>query len=777
MTMDGMNDFQLAMLQVDKKIELANELEVKGQSAEALAAYQSVFDLAKQLGIPLYIHQLSTIWMGIGFCHANRHEWDEALRFYGLVEMALRSVALARQRQGVSDESMQAEVRQWMQAVPHDLRVVVADGFEPVAALSTLYESIALVYENTGRMDSAQLYYGQAQNGHQQLNNVEGMARIWYYQGYHAQRRKEWPRLLEVSQGFLQFAQQRERVNDQITAAQWMAQAQANLGRDLQALAALSLVVEIEQKAGHADLARDQQLLGQLRQGLGLALQKYTTSLQAKPQPIRPVPTSFRALPQLFSKIVPHKSVERGAPELLFVATAGNLETAVDFLRYFSLLPFPVSFELMRQFENPNAPRSQNADFRLEWMMSDILPGKMLTMTPLSDAQRGEFGALNAGNRRFSVVVEEAKGGLFSKPKREPTPFVYEAYVLDWWGVEGASVYAYSTWQQPTLETVDGLIRVLEQRVAQHGAATGLLTQIGRLHRFAGRFDAAAMYYCREIQQGLRADGTPGAGIQTAFCNLGTIYKKLQKFDLAILCYKLALYLNPNYFEPLVSMAGIMEETPAQLLCLSRAERLQPESPIVVNALQNFCSEFPQNFPHLLQIVRETSLAVDLSQPFITFVLSDPAAAVKRVLAGSVGPTAAPVTPQRGALSSLDEACRILEAFATAHSGRGGWNAAVENMTEFSKGADGKTNVTSKPGAVLQLASRPELIVRVILDEQGGTVRLMKEIQIPGVPQSGMKAVATQTFPAQAEKLWEALMGWVNEGALICRDGQWNCRE
>jgi tetratricopeptide (TPR) repeat protein len=111
---DSLHDFQRRVAMVDDQIRKADMLEAENQIDAALAAYQSCFEIAIRQNVPVYISQLAHIWMGVGFCYADRYQWERALQMYQLVENMLKSTTtVASSSTQPIGEELDARVQEW----------------------------------------------------------------------------------------------------------------------------------------------------------------------------------------------------------------------------------------------------------------------------------------------------------------------------------------------------------------------------------------------------------------------------------------------------------------------------------------------------------------------------------------------------------------------------------------------------------------------------------------------------------------------------------------
>ena len=75
-------DYSGAIARLTAAIQQAHALEQSRQVDAAQAAYQTCLTMAQGYAM-LQADQLFEIWMGLGFCQADRNDWPGALAWYG----------------------------------------------------------------------------------------------------------------------------------------------------------------------------------------------------------------------------------------------------------------------------------------------------------------------------------------------------------------------------------------------------------------------------------------------------------------------------------------------------------------------------------------------------------------------------------------------------------------------------------------------------------------------------------------------------------------------
>ena len=116
---------------VDAQIAKADALEAERQIDAAFAAYRECFDIAVRENVPLYMYQLVHIWVGVGFCYADRNQWSQAIQLYRLVDTALKS-ALAIRAQPHNPSRQAWEItKEWAEYLPLGVHVIATQDYDP----------------------------------------------------------------------------------------------------------------------------------------------------------------------------------------------------------------------------------------------------------------------------------------------------------------------------------------------------------------------------------------------------------------------------------------------------------------------------------------------------------------------------------------------------------------------------------------------------------------------------------------------------------------------
>lgn len=798
-------EFQHKIDRLEEHIRRADELEQKRKVEEALAAYKACFDLAVREGAPFFLYHLTRIWMGVGFCYANRNQWKPALQMYHLVESALQS---APTRLNPYSTATPAQAQKWARFIPPGLQLLYPEGFDPDPDFAAVYESIGLAYENSNQVTQAMDYYRKSVGLYTRLGDDVSAARVWHCMAVSCQRRADWPALEKTARRMLELYQTPDDTRwreECLVAWRFLAQASWNQGQLLDAIESLRLAVEAGQVLQHPDLAKDQKRLDEFRQGLAEHLsQRQGQGPKPNGQPLFDH-AKFQPLANLFTRVAFEKVADArgGESEYEFVLRTKRFEDALRVVRVFHLTALPVNLACLRQNADPKAKFPKDSELWIEWYLADVEPGRPIDKTIIPAKVHIEMANANLHSRHFKIVLEEEKLGFLGKPRRELIAD-HAPFVLDWRGLEGSAVYARSAWQDPDYDHVEPVLDLLTQRLDEHGPAAGLYTQMGLLYGLIGKHEQAIDCYAREIEMALQPNGRPGFGALAALCHLGAAFKQLEEFEFARAAYRLALTLNPNYYEPLVSLPGLLEDFGQQLLCLSRAYRLRPDDPRLAQGVEFMCEPFPHAAADVFHVIKELSQTVDLTRPLPELTLTNPAAVLRELLPEIFTAAAPPpndAADADAAYAALTDACAtpasapapyvealetfsepepvgptpihtvndaeyVLVQFARSHLGPSNeprWGVGVEAMKEFGKNGA----LRSVPGAVLPLSPDPEQCIRVTMEDHTCVVHIMQEFQIPNTPHKGLKPAFIEKCAARADALLDLLNSFVMRGLLV----------
>lgn len=89
-------------------------------------------------------------------------------------------------------------------------------------------------------------------------------------------------------------------------------------------------------------------------------------------------------------------------------------------------------------------------------------------------------------------------------------------------------------------------------------------------------------------------------------------------------CFILALHLNPNDFEAILSLSGIVQDTDTALQCLSRGYRLRPQDPNIVPAIHILCESRSLPLETTARRIEQLAAEMDVTRPLPQFMIDDP---------------------------------------------------------------------------------------------------------------------------------------------------------
>lgn len=269
-----------------------------------------------------------------------------------------------------------------------------------------------------------------------------------------------------------------------------------------------------------------------------------------------------------------------GIPSFLFVTRHTD-----QLKRLFTLFPVSIltmDVPTMRGMPlSPDIVLPDDASLRIEFSLDDVQPDDLLWEMYIPAEKRWQMLALNLKSRSLNIGIRDSASG-----KVLPIPGRQTPHIMDWSGVSGLvrAIQAANTRQGGSgwrKENAHNIIEGMEDVINRYGGyVTGLHANMGLVYRELGELDKAKPCYMREIRGAQRKDGSFARSAMLGFNNLAVVYKKEGAFDKSVQCFQLALALNPNYFEALISIAGLIPDIKQSTAYLGRAYRLQPESPI-----------------------------------------------------------------------------------------------------------------------------------------------------------------------------------------------------
>ena len=256
--------------QLQSRIQQADALEQARRVDEAQAAYHACLQMAAHERIPLIDGQLVQIWMGIGFCYADRNEWRRALEWYHRAEAVLLSAPVFNLNP--KSPEAQANAKKWSPYLPKGVTAMFRQSYPADVHLAELCDSIALAYDNDNQLERAKEYYRRSLDLHSRLGNPAREAEVWWHQAVGCQRRQQWFDLEQAADNMLRAAEGAQAKPHMLAARRFLAQSQINQNRPFKTLEHLGQAVVLARELKDAKLAGDEGLLGDLVRSMRLGV-------------------------------------------------------------------------------------------------------------------------------------------------------------------------------------------------------------------------------------------------------------------------------------------------------------------------------------------------------------------------------------------------------------------------------------------------------------------------------------------------------------------------
>lgn len=284
--------------------------------------------------------------------------------------------------------------------------------------------------------------------------------------------------------------------------------------------------------------------------------------------------------------------IKKGAFRPVFTFYTKHFDETYELLRMFPVTIIPVGLSLLRtamEHKNmqlpPHYQMHNECDLAIEFSLDDFDPYHIFYNVPVPRKVHQQLAKADYVAKDFSIVLQSKSGQLFGKSQKAVIERSYHPYIIDWIGTLG---FVFNLRRSANSEQyIKGLIKILLTHLAEHGYATGIFGEMGYLHRLIEDWHMAIQCYRTEIKANLTSNGILGFGAVRVLSNLGVVHKKLGNIEQAQDYFTLALSLNPNYFESLVSLAGIIDDPWTILSCLARAYRIRPGFPIFPELFDN----------------------------------------------------------------------------------------------------------------------------------------------------------------------------------------------
>lgn len=255
-------EFEHALAQIQQQIKQADELEHARRVDEALAAYQACLDDAARNHSPMTGDMLAQIWLGMGFCHADRDDWMGALEWYHRAEAV--TLSTPQFNPDLQSTQVQDNAQRWTPFVPDGINVLSLPWDMAQSDLATLYDSMALAYDNSNQPMWAARYYDRSADIFIALADTAREAKTWMHQAIGYQRRQEWFNLEVVGYKYLRACERLDDKPQMLTARRWLAQSQVNQQRLFTALEHLGQAVLLGRELNDPNTGPDEKTLGDM---------------------------------------------------------------------------------------------------------------------------------------------------------------------------------------------------------------------------------------------------------------------------------------------------------------------------------------------------------------------------------------------------------------------------------------------------------------------------------------------------------------------------------
>jgi len=301
-----------------------------------------------------------------------------------------------------------------------------------------------------------------------------------------------------------------------------------------------------------------------------------------------------------------------------FIFTTHSPERLQRLFRLFPLTILTLDVATWSQMPlPPNVVIPDDAALRIEFSLDDVQSGQLLWEMYISGKQRAKMANFNLQSKTLNIGIRNLTSG-----KIIPVPGKQVPYVLDWSGTGGLVYTIRNTnqlygrgWEKKKAYQI---IVGIEEQIDKHGGyVTALHAHMGLVYRDLGEFGKAKRCYLQEIRGAQRSDGTFGQSAMLGFNNLAVIYKKEQAFKEALQNFRFALALHPNYFQALVSVAGLITDINESIVYLGRAFHIQSENPIWNTIITNMASAYEQPPQAIYDRIYAAAEQANLEKPLI----------------------------------------------------------------------------------------------------------------------------------------------------------------
>jgi len=608
----------------------AMRLAEQGKHRQAVDVCTRCLRNAEQRAIPLPEGFVGALLTRMGLSMAALSEWDDALDHYRLAEGIL-----LRQKDTIRETRNRFHIA--LYRTEDDVRLLLAD----------IYQALGQAYEAREEWDLAVDYFKRAFKMAQAMENIGLAWRALNALAMDHQTRNLWPDLASLAERMLQLNALDPQPTREIVARRYLAQAYGRTGYLNEMLTELERIVAIGRETGYADLASDERVLARAQRMVldddvddadsvslvtvnsDRALVSSTIEIPALEAPVAPpVPHSnptppelTECPPDLIHGIQIETSNDHGARAAVFVLQTRYLERAAALLNMFRISLLPASIPGMAELEDAGLELPQGGQIFVEWSLHDLMPDTLLASMTIPDDQHDVLEYANRESRSLSIYLEGKEGsGPFAKRKRVPLPDLFSPYVLDWCGIVGVVRLLRRRYVQAnggvSAQQARHLITLLETPIKDGLPATGLYREMGLIYRLIKDFDQALYWLKQEIIFNTDSAGMPTIHTSPAFRQIGLIYREREEYDLARAAFSAALAVDPNSYETLTALAGIMDDPTDAMRYLGRAYRIRKQDSSWPRVIEAAASKHDRTVEQVEQAAAIIATQVDLSSRY-----------------------------------------------------------------------------------------------------------------------------------------------------------------
>ncbi|MCC6614611.1 MAG: hypothetical protein IT320_14110 [Anaerolineae bacterium] len=625
---ENMQDHELDLIR-DELVK-AMRLAEQGKHRQAIDVCTRCLRNAQQRAVPLPEGFVGALLTRMGLSMAAVGEWDDALDHYRLAEGIL-----SRQKDAIREVRAQFQVA--LYRTEDDVRLLLAD----------IYQAFGQAYEAREEWELAVDYFKRAFKMAQAMENVGLAWRALNALAMDHQMRDLWPDLISLGERMLQLNALDPQPSREIVARRYLAQAYGRTGYLNEMLVELERIVAIGRETGYADLASDERVLARAQRMVANDDDESVNSVSlVTVSPDRAVVTQSAEVPVLGEPVVapvPHSNPtppemtecppdlihgiqiettnEPGARDAVFVLQTRYLERAATLLNMFRITLLPISVPSMAELGDVDLDLPQGGQIFVEWSLHDLMPDTVLASVTIPDEQHDVLEYVNRETRQLTVYLEGKEGsGPFGKRKRVPLPDLLSPYMLDWCGIVGVVRFLRRRYVQAngglSAQEARHLITLLETPIKDGLPATGIYREMGLIYRLVNDLDQALRCLKEEILFNMDADGMPSIHTSQAFRQMGLIYRERGEHELAKDAFMAALAVNPNSYETLTALAGILDDPTDSMRYLGRAYRIRKQDSSWARVIEEAAAKHDRTVSQVVQAAAIIATQVDLSSRY-----------------------------------------------------------------------------------------------------------------------------------------------------------------